>query len=694
MVIYCNVYDEVEIKMDILIKRNTILSAVVIFFGLLPSGASAVVTAFLDTGIAGTALDSVIVGGFDFVNNDDDPDDQSPILHGTDQARIFNDSAPGQQLLLLKTYEQSAAEMNLVTGQAAMDFANADSRVKVLAINRLQPIDVGRLQVAVANDTVVVINAGNSGADTLQNTARLVPFLLGGGIVAVSHQADGTIASGTNRPGATFAEHTIAALGTSPRSSTFGNSFSMARVAAVAARVKSAAGFLTPAEIVEILKVSATDAGEPGVDGVYGHGLLNASAALAAIGTTSVATGNTASSSSSSGGAAAGGALIIGSGLYALLKKDKKLKKTLILDQFGRGYVLDLTRAAPKRDVTPTLNLVMANLKSTQHTVVTSATEDVQSYAVIRAAEEDRSFVNSFFPSEQSQNVSLSFHTVHSDGRKVSFGLNEGMKSQFGVQSILPDEVQTIGFINSETMSAPLMGFTNQGLSSVMGFRRNDATTVKIGLASLDDEERWGLKSDSVMVETSYENDKVGIGFQLGRLDEQGSLFGGSSNGAFSVDSAKTLSVGLSGQYRLGQSTSLVGTYTRGVTDVTEQEQGLLKDFSTIDTDSFGLGMVSSSVFKKDDAFGVGIFQPLRVIRGSVDTDVPFARDDDGTIFKSRDRFNLNPDGREQIMELYYRTNVGHDMQLGSHVLYRSEAYHDKDSPDEKAIMFTLSRDL
>ena len=89
--------------MDMFAIRNSTLSAVLLCMGLLPSGANAVVTAFLDTGIQGSDLAGVRVGGFDFVNNDADPDDQSPHLHGTNQAKIFNDSAPGQQILFLKT---------------------------------------------------------------------------------------------------------------------------------------------------------------------------------------------------------------------------------------------------------------------------------------------------------------------------------------------------------------------------------------------------------------------------------------------------------------------------------------------------------------------------------------------------------------------------------------------------------------
>src|SRR5436190_7620831 len=61
-------------------------------------------------------------------------------------------------------------------------------------------------------------------------------------------------------------------------------------VSRVAALVLSASPFLTPQQVVSILLSSATDLGTRGTDSVYGRGLVNATAALAPLGSSSIAT--------------------------------------------------------------------------------------------------------------------------------------------------------------------------------------------------------------------------------------------------------------------------------------------------------------------------------------------------------------------------------------------------------------------
>jgi subtilase-type serine protease len=60
-----------------------------------------------------------------------------------------------------------------------------------------------------------------------------------------------------------------------------GTSQAAAQVAAAATLVAQARPDLTPTQIARILLDSATDLGAPGVDGIYGHGLLNVPAAIA-----------------------------------------------------------------------------------------------------------------------------------------------------------------------------------------------------------------------------------------------------------------------------------------------------------------------------------------------------------------------------------------------------------------------------
>ncbi len=680
-------------KVDIRKLRKITLSSLLGCGILVPGSSGAVTTAFLDTGLKAGVMSGVRVAGFDFVDNDNDPNDVSPIAHGTDQGQIFNDSAPAEKFMPLKTYSGESPTMLLSRGQAALDYANQRD-VSVIAMNRLQPIDVGRLQTAVKKDTVIVINAGNQGLGTVTGSATLVPKLYGGGIISAGHEANGVIADKSNRPGTAYASHTITALHTSPRTSTSGTSFSMARVAAAAARVKSRDPHLSPKQVVDILKKTATDAGAPGVDAVYGHGLLDMSAALSAVGGTSVGDGGSSSSSSSS--AVAAGALIVGVGLYALLKRDKKLKKTLILDEYGRSFWLDMSKATTRRSRTPTLNLVMASLDRVQETVMLTSTEDSRSYAVIdvnATALHAHNFTDLTASDEAAlEDVSYSYHSIHRSGRQMSFGINDSQRGHFGGLAMLPKQGRHSMFLDSGAMTSPLMGFTDEGLSSAFLYSPVDKVTLKLGLSSSDDNQRWGLDSDSAFVETSYDTPKWGLSFQVGELLEKGSLFGGSSSGAFSVDSASTVALGMAGRYKLGQNTTLVGSYVYGLTDVKQKSTGILKNFSTIKTDSYGVGLVSGDFLRRGDAFGVGVFQPLRVRSGEVDSVVPYARDVEGNIYKNSGRYSLAPDGDERVFEAYYSFDIGNKATLGSHFLYRDEAYHDADSARERVVMFTLDR--
>ncbi len=681
-----------------LIRLTTSLGALALLNG--PAVAGSAITAMLDTGINGGTLTSVRVPGFDFVDNDADPTDHDDDEHGTQQARIFNNHAPTSRIMPLRTYSGNgdAGRMLLTRGQAAIDFALRNPDVKIITLNRLQPVDVGRLQTAANRDVVVLINAGNQGQGNPQGSATLIPQLGGRGLIVGGHRSDGTIAGESNRPGPSFAEHTITALYTSPFSSIDGTSFALPRVAAAASRVKRRDPHLTPLQVVEILKRTAIDAGSPGVDAVYGHGLLNATAAFEAVGKIEVPDGGGGGGggSSSSSGAAAAGALVVGGGLYALFKRNERLKRTLILDEFGRSFWLDMTVAAPRRDRSPTLNLVMADLEREQRVVPLSQTADMQSYAVIKANADD--FRAQFDVDDGdyrgAENVSYSFHSVHRAGREMAFSLNDSQRDQFGALSLLDAGAAKVDFVGGDALGAPFMGFTEEGLSSAFKFNAGDNVSVKFGLSANDEERRWGLESDSAFFETSYETPRFGIAVQIGELHEDGSLFGGASDGPFSVDAARTLSLGLSGRYNLAPNTALIGSYTIGMTDVKHKDPSLLRNFSTVKSDSYGAGIVSFDVLRRGDALGVGVFQPLRVTGGEVDSTVPYARDIEGNIFSNTDRYSLVPDGAERNYELYYSMDVGRNVRFGSHFMYRDQPLHDADADRERVVMFTLDRDF
>ncbi|GJL81665.1 MAG: hypothetical protein DHS20C01_12990 [marine bacterium B5-7] len=657
------------------------------------------ITASLDTGVDNDQMTDVRVPGFDFVDNDADTNDRSSNSHGTFQALIYHDHAPTSRYMSIRTYTGNgdSGKMLLSRGQAAVDFALANPAVKVLMINRLQPIDAGRLQTAAKRDVTVLINSGNQGQPNPQGSATLIPQLGGKGLIVAAHTEDGTIWSKSNRPGPAFAEHTITALYNTPRTDVEGTSFALPRVAATAVRLKTLDPHLTPFQIVEIIKRTARDAGAPGVDSVYGYGLLDANAAFQAVGTPVVPDGGGGGGGGgggSSAGVAVAGALVIGGGLYALIKRNKELKRTLILDDYGRSFIMDMSVATTKRDRTPSLNLVMADLEREDRVMQITDNEEVKSYAVLSTNRDNFRALDDVndLDFRGTEDVSYSFQSEYSSGRKFGFALNDSQRSAFGAMSLIDEGASKIDFLTTESVTVPFMGFTDQGISSMMQFQPADRINVKVGLSANDDQQQWGLESDSAFFETSYETPRYGLAVQVGELYEDGSLFGGSSSGAFSVDSAKTLSIGLSGRYSLTPETSLIGSYTRGFTDVKHKQPSLLSNFSTIETDSFGAGLISRNLFTRGDAFGVGFFQPLRVTSGEVDTTVPYARDIEGNIYSNSGRYSLVPDGAEHVYELYYSVDLGHKSRLGTHLMYRSEPWSDADAQSESVVMFTLDK--
>jgi subtilisin family serine protease len=100
--------------------------------------------------------------------------------------------------------------------------------------------------------------------------------------------------------------------------------------------------YLKGREIRDVLFATTTDLGEAGVDEIYGHGLLNLEKAMKPIGTMNIPTGGYINSTSPkfdskktviSSSSAFGNSLMIST-----------MSSTLILDDFNRGYTLDMTQ--------------------------------------------------------------------------------------------------------------------------------------------------------------------------------------------------------------------------------------------------------------------------------------------------------------------------------------------------------------
>lgn len=151
---------------------------------------------------------------------------------------------------------------------------------------------------AADNDAIFVWAAGNDGqseSGALSAMPLAFPDLQGHFVNVVAVNNVGHIAEYSNQCGITQ-NYCIAAPGsrwkTDNNERVSGTSFAAPVVSAAIATIKEAFPYMEATEITQLLFTTATDLGEPGVDAVFGWGLLNMDAATQPVGTPRIVLSN------------------------------------------------------------------------------------------------------------------------------------------------------------------------------------------------------------------------------------------------------------------------------------------------------------------------------------------------------------------------------------------------------------------
>jgi hypothetical protein len=676
-----------------------------------------VTVAVVDSGINSGHVEfagRIAAGGIDIVNGDSDPQDDTARGHGTIVSGIIasnrNDLGSvgvAYNALILPIKVTDADQRGSFENVAAgINYAAASSArvINVSLVNRADPLVEQALLNAAAAGKVITMPAGNLSGGSPEYFAAYAPQLGGQAIIAGAINPDGTLASFSNRAGS-LANYYMVAPGvsiyapnnkgtTSFTTDSGGTSWAAPHVAGAAALLLSAFPNLTAAQVVEILLSTATDLGEPGIDSVYGHGLLNVERAIAPAGELRSPTGD---DSSSGGGAGLGvAALALGAAAgYALIQKQTAAEKALVLDRYDRGYVVDLTKALEVRDDKTDMSTLMQALAmdtnalsmplpDNQQLTLLYATPDLG----LLTAHERVDLFDDNEPVTPSWTMSL-----HGGlGQHSTYELNLNTTPSHGLSLIDDNGLELAGtsFLTEKSLTGAYLGFGSTADSAAFGYRMNDHTDLKLGVVSVDDDEDHGLRSTATTVQAGYRaNERTLFNLHLGELDENGSLFGGSSGGPLSVDEARTTALGLSARYQISRGVALVGDYSEGVTRVKDSPSSLIGNFSTLRTRSFGLGLVADSLFTSKDRFGVAVSQPLRVTQGSAVLDVPVAIDASGNITREQDAISLTPPGTENDLEAFYKVALGKRSDISTYFLYQSEPLHNPELDDQVTVYAT-----
>ncbi|MHA6718957.1 S8 family peptidase [Sphingomonas sp. RS6] len=513
---------------------------------------------------------------------------------------------------------------------------------------------------ATAAGVIVVISAGNDGAanpDGFSSPATNTAVSRGLVIIAGSVDSNDTISSFSNRAGSSASVY-LTAVGESVRAPDASNtpylwsgtSFSAPQIAGAIALLAQAFPNLTAKQIVDLIYATARDVGDPGVDAVYGRGVLDLTRAFQPVGTTSLA-GSTGTVSASVNamlstpmGDASQGAL-----------------GTVVLDSFQRAFHTEL--GGTIRRQTPSRNL--PSLMATRDRSFAVGLDQMR-VAVTIVPTHDSVRIETLGISSRDAGVARMIATTISGrlGSRAQFaiGASQGgnmLTAQLAGRSdpaflIARDPITSAGFDTDVGGSAAVrQAFGAWGVTmaseygDVLAQRDGEAPALRYRY------ERFGYGRTTLALDRQF--GALGASIALTRLSENNTVLGARFSAGLGAARANSLFADMAAQWLPGGGWRIGGSLRRGWTDA--QLRNGVRGSGAIRTSAWAADIGKDRLFSGSDSIGIRVAQPLRVSQGGLDLSLPQGWDyATGSVTDwAGSRVNLAPNGREIDYELRYR---------------------------------------
>jgi len=676
--------------------------------------------AIIDTGVYNhSELNGRLLAGYNYVSNKSisagsNSDDNG---HGTHVAGIVAAGAgsgysvgvaPAAQIVPIKVLDQngSGTLTNIAKG---LDYSRSYSAKASIVNLSLGWEGGGSTTVATAlkNNVkagqLIVVAAGNSGYDNPNWPARYASeYWANGQILAVGAvDRNNVIASWSNRAGDTMNHYLVAPgvsiVSTYNQAGTYaymsGTSMAAPVVSGAAALLKSYWPYLAANKISGILLTTATDLGDPGVDRIYGHGLLNLESAMQPIGSTSVKTasgsninfggGYSANTSSSAYGSALGRADLTVAGL----------------DEFGRDYLLDMSSLYASSSA-PSLSL--SQLFSGMDTRMRTTESSIDG-ARLTMSEIEAPIAYGLAASPQTRPtalLSMTYAKTLASGEQLSFGMNANPNYVFGFADT---PFESAGFMADKAFGNPYLGFNGYQNFAGYGMPLNNHWSVSAGAVSSFDP--LAMQGENAMALTGDEYNKLNtttqtgllelsgrwndakIAVSMGRANEKESLLGGSPGTYFGInDETQTWFMSLSATKQLTADSWLAGSFSYGNSSSGRQSNSLVTSVDSVNSQSWSLGLMTSNLLRKEDRFGIAVSQPMAANSGKLDMTVPSGMSEEGIMQYENRSVSLAPKDLEYDFELNYYTPISSSSSLSIAGMYRMNPGHDSNAEDQKIL--------
>lgn len=505
------------------------------------------------------------------------------------------------------------------------------------------------------NKHILVVAAGNDGKDesgVFSAIPKEVSSADGLFISVVAVGPDNNIADYSNKcgsasnwciaaPGGTEDHPIMSTYGENTVSGLIGTSMATPVVSGSLAMIMSAFPNLTPQQAVHILFETATDLGAPGVDEIYGHGLVNLEAATMPLGVFEVPTDDTVSGESI---ALSSSRIAVPYNMANII--EKLPKQMIFLDKYDRPYPL----ATKSLFSTSNHNKKLEN--------------DMKQFT-------NRNKINKV---AVNSNLSMSF------SNRVSEPVDNMQLGSFAFDYMI-DKETSVGFFFSENTaykngdyfskatSNPFLNI-NEAFGLKSGHEFNDMFGFDIALYTgkngfYNDDQRLKLQNDNEFNAIDYvfnftPADFVTFGFKGGFLQEDGSVLGMNGSGAFATENSLTNYFGLEIGFTPAEDLSITAAYYQGRTKTRNAKSNTLMSLSDIKSESISLDV--GYKLTPENKLGLQIAQPLTINRGSMLFDLPVGRDPkEDIVYREKYNLALKPEAKELDLGLYFTHETKED---------------------------------
>lgn len=610
--------------------------------------------------------------------------------HGTYVASIIAGGADGRGFegVAPEAFIISSQVMSAATGWSASaasllagvrNGVNGGAFIHNMSLGASGPVGEAAMREAVSRGTLAVVAAGNSGLANPDWPARYAKESWArNSIIAVGAvDSSNRIASFSNRAGDTANWYVVAlgvnVIGAGAVSDTAyvsGSGTSMATpiVSGVAALIKSRWPILSAGQVGQIIFATAKDLGAPGVDPIYGRGLVDASRAMQPIGATGARTANGTWNFNTQG------TLLTTTGVWSSKIASVAASGMLdpvVFDEFSRDFSVSLASSvATPRPV----GFEGLAAMSDRQIGYAEKVLDPRGSRMLLASETRLDLVRQDGVEIQSlanyqhrfrgPQAMLGAAWVQKFDGGAQFGWGSGgMNAFFGLQGM--DTVSTS--MLAQGLQNPMLGLLPLAQSAGVAVPVTGDWDLKVGLASSQGSSMVGdqlglgggssLRQNLTLAEMNRRVDegRTVVGVQLTNLSESGSLMGGQGYGLFSMGGMRTDTQALTLQSatRLADNLVLGAQFTSArLPSGTADGTSLVTGNSEMKLSGWGVGLTRSNAFTTGDRLALTLSEPLAVRSGAMLFDIPSTVDASGAPVYTRQTVSLAGSARERLYEM------------------------------------------